>query len=328
MEIIAGSSLIFALIVLANWAETQAGRSLKQALHWLFVLFNVPVFLLGVFFLLMPASFWEEAGLVGFTDFRPAGVIFLILSILAIVVTLPDVRQQLAQFTDIKPDSAVHTLALILVIYLVGQNAITLSQGGLEALADSATSVSIVEVIATQSMFLIAALLGVGLLTRRGPLKLIERLDLAWPTRKQWLEAAWWVFVLVVLQAIAGAAWFALAPEQAELLENVSGELLGDIDTVGEWFALAVAAGVGEEILFRGALQPVLGLGATSLIFAFAHVQYGLSPATLFIFVLGFILGLVRRRTNTTTVILVHFGYDFVLGLMVLAAPLLESLVQ
>ena len=38
-----------------------------------------------------------------------------------------------------------------------------------------------------------------------------------------------------------------------------------------------VGAGICEEVLFRGALQPRLGLPATALLFASTHVQYGLS---------------------------------------------------
>jgi membrane protease YdiL (CAAX protease family) len=36
---------------------------------------------------------------------------------------------------------------------------------------------------------------------------------------------------------------------------------------------IAVAAGVGEELLFRGALQPLLGIWVTSLLFVAAHAR-------------------------------------------------------
>jgi membrane protease YdiL (CAAX protease family) len=36
--------------------------------------------------------------------------------------------------------------------------------------------------------------------------------------------------------------------------------------------AIGIAAGVGEEWFFRGALQPMLGLGVTSVAFGLAHV--------------------------------------------------------
>ena len=90
---------------------------------------------------------------------------------------------------------------------------------------------------------------------------------------------------------------------------------------------LAAAAGLSEELLFRGALQPIFGIVPTSLIFAVSHVQYGLSPATLTVFLLSVVLGIIRKRSNTTVAILVHAGYNFVLGLLSLLAVYLEPLV-
>ena len=75
------------------------------------------------------------------------------------------------------------------------------------------------------------------------------------------------------------------------------------------------AAGIGEEILFRGAAQPRLGLPLTALLFAAVHTQYTVSPALVHIFVTGLLLGVVRRRANTTTAIAVHASYNFLLAL-------------
>ena len=91
---------------------------------------------------------------------------------------------------------------------------------------------------------------------------------------------------------------------------------------------LAAAAGLSEELLFRGALQPIFGIVPTSLIFAVSHVQYGLSPATLTVFLLSVVLGIIRKRSNTTVAILVHAGYNFILGLLSLLAVYLEPLVR
>ena len=80
-------------------------------------------------------------------------------------------------------------------------------------------------------------------------------------------------------------------------------------------------------MLFRGALQPVFGLLATSVVFALIHVQYGMTPLTLFIVLLAVILGLIRRYYSTTIAIFVHVGYDFALGLLALLATYLERFV-
>jgi membrane protease YdiL (CAAX protease family) len=107
------------------------------------------------------------------------------------------------------------------------------------------------------------------------------------------------------------------------LLEEVNTALLGDFNTLGAWLILALATGIGEELLFRGAIQPAFGLIPTAALFAIAHLQYDLSPLMLFIFILGIILGIIRQRYGTTVAILIHFGYNFSLGILSLLAEYL-----
>jgi CAAX protease family protein len=61
----------------------------------------------------------------------------------------------------------------------------------------------------------------------------------------------------------------------------------------------------------RGALQPRLGLVLTSLLFASLHVQYSWYGMVV-IFLLGMVLGTIRRRTSTTAAMAVHVLYDIV----------------
>jgi membrane protease YdiL (CAAX protease family) len=78
--------------------------------------------------------------------------------------------------------------------------------------------------------------------------------------------------------------------------------------------ALALVPGICEEILFRGALQPRIGLVATALLFTSIHTEYGFSVAALAIFVIALGLGLVRKYTNTTSSILTHATYNLLAG--------------
>ncbi len=62
-----------------------------------------------------------------------------------------------------------------------------------------------------------------------------------------------------------------------------------------ELVAIAVAAGVGEELLFRGTLQPAWGLIGSSLIFTFVHFWVpigGVARAIYIAFVFAVSLGL------------------------------------
>jgi membrane protease YdiL (CAAX protease family) len=96
---------------------------------------------------------------------------------------------------------------------------------------------------------------------------------------------------------------------------------LASIDVYGyrPWI-FGVAAGVGEELLFRAALLPLLGLIASSALFALAHVR-----TTMFApkwiqriaylantFVAGIVLGLVFARVGLLAAIGVHAIIDIV----------------
>ena len=77
--------------------------------------------------------------------------------------------------------------------------------------------------------------------------------------------------------------------------------------------ATAIFAGVGEETLTRGALQPALGIVPAGLIHGALHGQFAHAP----IFILqvagwSCLMGIVRKYTNTTTTIIGHAGYNFV----------------
>jgi membrane protease YdiL (CAAX protease family) len=87
------------------------------------------------------------------------------------------------------------------------------------------------------------------------------------------------------------------------------GQLIaGDLSLVAG-ILLGVSAGVGEEVLVRGALQPRAGLFWASVLFTAGHVQYTWF-GMLTILMLGLSLGVIRSRTNTTTAIVVHALYD------------------
>jgi membrane protease YdiL (CAAX protease family) len=68
--------------------------------------------------------------------------------------------------------------------------------------------------------------------------------------------------------------------------------LLGPL-TDGEIVVLALASAVGEEVFFRGALLPAVGLLASSVIFALLHVGPKLRflPWTVSTFVAGMLFG-------------------------------------
>ena len=102
---------------------------------------------------------------------------------------------------------------------------------------------------------------------------------------------------------------------------KASEALSESINTIGMAFLLAALAAVGEEIAFRGALQPVFGFWPTAVLFALTHLQYTLTPASLIIFGVAIAFGWIRQRYNTTTAMLTHFLYNFIPLALTVAAP-------
>ncbi|MEP0762854.1 MAG: CPBP family intramembrane metalloprotease, partial [Chloroflexota bacterium] len=84
------------------------------------------------------------------------------------------------------------------------------------------------------------------------------------------------------------------------------------VTTIGLAFVLATTAAVGEEIAYRGALQPVFGLWPTAIVFALTHAQYTLTPAWLIILGVAIVFGWLRQQYGTAAAMLAHFVYNFV----------------
>lgn len=329
MPIGLGLIVFMGLIVLANIVEAGKNATRIRRFIWLLLILNGVILLLGLVLAVLPPDVWESLNLnqeTAVINWQNAGLSIAGMGLWGLLVCLPPVRRLWASVTSLHRESAVHTLALILAGYLVGNTVFSLTQGGLEGLAETAVAASIYEILLTQAIFAGIALLGVGLYTRRSPADVWQRLGLERPTGEQLLIGLGWIMVLVFMQSVAGAIWLLLDSTQAELLEGISSELFGNIDTLAEWLLLAAATGIGEELLFRGAVQPVFGLFFTSFLFATAHVQYGVTPVTFVVFFIGIILGLIRRRYNTSTAIFVHAGYNLVLGLLSLLALQFEQM--
>jgi membrane protease YdiL (CAAX protease family) len=134
---------------------------------------------------------------------------------------------------------------------------------------------------------LLFAFAAVGLWLSRGSRDVWARLGLGPMGPREWMVA---VVGLVTLSGLNSSlewverAWLPGLWQQDQSM----GELITRDMGVGTALLLGVSAGVGEEVLVRGALQPRTGLFWASLLFAAAHVQ------------------------NTTTAIVVHGVYDVI----------------
>lgn len=100
-------------------------------------------------------------------------------------------------------------------------------------------------------------------------------------------------------------------------------DLLGSL-TGREIVIVAVASAIGEELLFRGALLPWIGLWGQGLVFALLHIGPGRSflPWTLTALVLGVAFGAFAGWTgNLGGPIVAHFLINFLNLRYIVATP-------
>jgi membrane protease YdiL (CAAX protease family) len=337
-------AVAFALIVLlgilavANLAERQPWARLATPLL-VFGVNGLIVFNGLVTFMLagggaVPSALLEDYGgsMPTIAEARGALIVSLLTGGIASVLLIPEVRRRIAPIISpaFNPASTMHMIGLVLSVYLVGLTALQFALAGdLTELASEIGQTPVLEEAVLQAALLyIVSAMGVGFLQRRAWRQTLARLGLVWPT---WQQAAVGVglgLALVAFQFGVLFAWVLLAGEEAFAAQTQAADALtGEFDTLSSAFLISFTSSTSEEIAFRGALQPGLGVGLTSVVFALSHIQYALTPATLVILVLAVALGLLRERTNTTTAILCHFVYNFTgLSVAILAQELLEKL--
>ncbi len=130
---------------------------------------------------------------------------------------------------------------------------------------------------------------------------------LAWSLDASWFSGPYPVRLGLSLALGLGLAFLVVAATPvlvqrtawARALHSELREIISPLSPT-EITLLALASGLGEELFFRGALQPVLGLLATSLIFGALH----LGPKKVFLawtfwaFVMGLLLGSIFELTG------------------------------
>ena len=204
---------------------------------------------------------------------------------------------------------------VVLASNVVGLLIFALKPDAVASALVAAGRISPFAIFVSQVPFVVIALLGVGLGVRRNFRRTLARLGYGPLTLRQLGVVVLFVAGAFLLSLAADILFAALQPDLYERVGEISDGLFdpGDLSTVSAiLFALSVGigAGLGEETLFRGAVQPALGITLSSFLFASMHIQYGPSLLLGYIFILSIGLGFLRRRINTTASFLAHAGYN------------------
>ena len=210
----------------------------------------------------------------------------------------------------------IHRLALLLLIFALAVLYWRWSaEDVLQVLFDAyaTTEGALLNLTMNTTLYVLLALLGVGWLVHRNWTNSSERLGLRFPTRMDSLVGIALGCILYLGVSLLTLVWQSMAPASSfewqaaarQIFDSFSSSLfLGAL--------LALLAAVGEETLFRGALQPVFGVVIVSLFFTAIHLQYASSPAVAIVFVVSLAFGLARAWLSTTAAIISHFVYNMI----------------
>jgi hypothetical protein len=162
------------------------------------------------------------------------------------------------------------------------------------------------------------AFCGVGIFVARSPKLAMERLAWKIPSTKQ-------VGIGIALIAFSftyDALWSILTHNLGgqDLASKLAAYNAGTFAVAGGMvpsvilaLATALCAGIGEETLVRGALQPTFGILPAAILHGMLHGQFSHAPIFIVQVTLWSVcMGIAKRYTNTTTTIIGHAGFNFV----------------
>ena len=268
--------------------------------------------------LLLRAANEGATGVERFT-FVAAGATALIVGIVGAGLCVPPLRRVMGRRlgNDFWADPPIF-LALWLFVVVLANNTVSLLLflGGPDvSRLFPGGRLSPGAVLTSQLPFFAVALLGVGVGVRRNLRETFDRLGYGPLSIRQLGVVVVFVGGAIALSVAADALFAAFQPELYDEVGEISDSLFnprGLSPVLAVLFALliGVGAGLGEETLFRGAVQPVLGILGSSVLFASMHIQYGPSLLLVHVFLLSVGLGLLRRYINTTASFVAHAAYN------------------
>jgi uncharacterized protein len=243
------------------------------------------------------------------------GLSFWVPSLVGILLLIRKFRLGLSRILPIDPYSRVQAIALSISMVIF-----------IELLVSASTSLNHMEQMhktqletfilfwSQAILFVILGFIGVGWLTKRSFKETLIRLGLFKPKIS---ELGIGLFTGIILSIIVFLLESLAEQYGLEVDSNVTNQFITTLlSSIPGILTLGLAAAIGEETIFRGALQPRFGIVFTSLLFAMSHSQYGLNIPILIVFFIGLSLGWFRSRYNTTTSILIHATYNISLGIL------------
>jgi membrane protease YdiL (CAAX protease family) len=340
-------SLPFLLLALFAYpGERREEMRLVTLLYWLVLVGLTAAMTLALTFVAVvdPSAFPPPPGeqLNLSRVFLPGGLVRLGIAALATLGAVvigglgfaPPLRQAMSHGRPFEPNSFVHAVALATVLAMVGilfVPLLVLGEPPLLALMRHFVDVADDDVfkgladpsnlrdqIYATAWLVPAAIMAVGYPLYRTLPEALQRIGLVLPSVGQvlfgLLAAVIMVVVMTFFDFAVGWIWQQLGwpTTDAKQFEQLMKFAISPTGAV----VIGVTAGLGEEVFARGVLQPRLGIVLANLFFTALHALQYNWDGLLSVFVIGLILGTIRKKTNTSTSAIMHGTYDCVLVLL------------
>jgi len=230
-------------------------------------------------------------------------------------------RQLVARVAPIDPASATHMVAIIAVIVML-LVAVASMLGAVQNQEPVPQSTNLVEAVAQHLSLVVLSFFAVGLWLRRTWRATLQRLGLTLPTLMQTLVSLLLALAVALINVVLSRVVWPYAPTMVSTdhTDRIAELLYAQLPDPLAATVVALSAAIGMEILFRGALQPRLGLPITAVTYTVVQAQYPVTPSLLTVFVLALALGMVRQHANTTACIVTHAAYNLLLVTVALAS--------
>jgi len=324
------SFLMLFFVFLINYSQKyrKATRKLVMFFYTIFFLFFFLLVVLGLLILLkvsFPLLFLKTVPFLKNNLYFSKFNIFTSLccfffSFVGFLIFSYSFRRYLSFFLPLDANNYVHIFTIMAVVLGLAYFSIFLSIDFVKLLNERVSiedKVTLFDLWYSEFFYLFLSFLGVGLFTRRSLREVFVRLGFENVKLKDVIKGINYGFFILAISLVIGSLALKFGMSQNITIDKLTHKLLGTFN-LGLLFSLSFGPALGEEVLYRGALQPRLGISLTSLLFALSHMTYGLSFITLNVFVVGIILSFLRKNYNIVVCIVSHAFNNFIFGLLCL----------
>ena len=300
----AGFVALASIFGLINWCQ-RASTGDRAATMGLYLLWGMPGVLMFV------------AGLALAVNGRGEGAPVLGIGLGLSLPLLKPFRQAVARVTPMDPDSPIDYSGLAVILALLGFLIPTVFVDSTPEAPDTSNTSMLINGLLQQLVaFVLIAYVAVGYRNYRTGAEATARLGIQQPTPTQIAAGAVATLAALVAGGIGGALTSWLQPDSVSDIESAVESMVAGVSNGIVALILALASGIGEEVLFRGAIQPRFGIVLTAILFTFLHAQYGFTWVLLGLFLMGCIFGVVASRYGTMAAVTAHVLYNLIIVIL------------